>query len=50
MHGRKLKISKILNFRNFNFKTCKMPTEIDTFKFKWLNVSRLPENESEKLV
>ena len=35
-HGWKFKISKILNFRNSNFQTCRMPIKMNTFKFKWL--------------
>ena len=38
-HGWKFKISKILNFRNLNFKTCRMPIKMNNFKFKWLIVN-----------
>ena len=31
-HGRKLKISKILNFKNSNFKTCRMITKTNNLK------------------
>ena len=38
--GEKLKISKILNFWNSNFKTCRMSTNMDNLKLKWLIVVR----------
>ena len=34
--GWKFKMSKILNFRNSDFKTCRMPTKIENLKLKWL--------------
>ena len=34
VHGWKFKISEILNFRNTNFKTCRMRTKMNSFKFK----------------
>ena len=34
LHGLKFKISKVLYFRNSNFKTCRMPTKMNNFKFK----------------
>ena len=34
MHGLKAKISKIMNFRNSNFKTCRMSTKKDNLKSK----------------
>ena len=43
-HGWKFKITKILNFRNSNFKTCRMPTKMINFKFEWLIVLRSSEN------
>ena len=45
----KFKISKILNFRNFNLKACSMHTRYHNFKFKWSVVLRQTENKSEKL-
>ena len=36
----KIQISKILNFRNSNFYTCRMPTKINNFLFKWLKMFR----------
>ena len=44
-HGWKFKISKILNFRNSNFKTCRMPTKMNDFKFKWLCLENLKPNK-----
>ena len=37
IHGRKFKISKILNFRNFNLKTCSMPTKYPEFQDLMVN-------------
>ena len=34
IHGGKFKMSKILNFKNPNFKLCRMPTKLNIFKFK----------------
>ena len=58
--GWKFKISKILKFRNSNFKTCRMPTEMNNFKLKtnqrsyfnmhnsgfwgWLSIESQPQN------
>ena len=39
-----------LSLRNSNFQTCRMPTNINNFMFKWLIVLRLSENKSEKLL
>ena len=32
--GESSKLSKILNLRNSNFKTCRMPIKMNNFKFK----------------
>ena len=40
VHGWKFKISKILNFWNSNFKTCRMSTKMDKLKLKWLIMFR----------
>ena len=50
IHGWKFKISKIPNFRNSIFKTCKMLTIMNIFKFKRLIEFRWSENKSEKLL
>ena len=44
-HAWKVKISKILNFRNPNFKTCRMPTKMDNLKLKWLCLDNLKTNQ-----
>ena len=38
--GVTVQISKILNFRNLNVQTCRMPTKMDNFKLKCLIVFR----------
>ena len=50
MHGWKFKISKILNFRNSNLKTCSMPDKYSQYQFKWSNALRQTDNKSEKLL
>ena len=35
LNGSEFKISKILNFSKSNFQTCRMPTNIYNFMFKW---------------
>ena len=35
IQGRKFKISKILNLRSSNLKTCSMPASIELFQFEW---------------
>ena len=42
--GESSKFPKILNFRNSNFKTCRMPTKMNNFIFKCLIVFRSTEN------
>ena len=50
IHGRKFKISKILNFQNYDLKTCNMPTNYSQFEdFKWSIVLRQTECKSENL-
>ena len=49
-HGWKFKISKILNFRKQEFKTCCMPPHYQKFQAYWSNSFRYTETLSEKLL